>query len=180
MKVATKRISVTVPARKVDLQVFELYAENYDVPLNRLLQCEAFAQADSFLDDPLTSLEWMDELTESTETREVTLEFCPLAHALLSRVAELLRRPMPELLQGLLAEGGDMLKRNTEDALREPEGLFSEDMESWANEAIKFERLAARDKVPNNRGDTAGGWETFGLRQPEKRAASLALNGGVK
>lgn len=49
-------------------------------------------------------LETINDATKDEATSEATLQFCPEAHAILSRVAEILRRPLPELLHGLLCE----------------------------------------------------------------------------
>lgn len=145
--------------------------------MNLLLQAEAYGQAGTIDDDPFGMLEFMEEVLGHHDLEEVTLEFCPEAHAILIRLAELLRWPLPEFLHGLLDLGGFVLDDHIKDALSQ-DGIFGWDMECWAEAAMKFERLAKQNKTQGS-DEPTDGWDSFNITRPEKRAARLKLKGGA-
>lgn len=172
---ATSFARVAVPVRipAAHLKTFRFFCEAYELPLGHLLQEQAYAEADCILDMPFSMLEMLDETPPAPDGEEIALEFCPVAHEILSRLAILLRRPLPEFLQGLLHVSHASFRRSMDDALKEEDGINGPDMESWADEAIKFERLARRNKTPTSRGNT--GWIAFGIEKPSARKARAAL-----
>ena len=89
-------VTTRIPARQ--LRVFECYARHYNVPLIHLLSSEAYNQAATLEDQAFSSLEWLEKFHETTDLEEVCLGYCPDAFAVLSRAAELLRRPLAAFL----------------------------------------------------------------------------------
>ena len=156
------------------LRTAESYCESYDLPLAHLLQEQAYAQAETIMDCPFSTLERMDDHVKATETSEVVLQFCPEVYAILSRIAKILRRPLPELLHGLLDEAGWCLQAAVGDGLKTDDEIDRQDLESWADEAIAFERLAKRGKTPSTRGGDDG-WDAFSIERPHVRAANNPL-----
>jgi hypothetical protein len=163
------RIAVKTRIQTAHLRCVELVCGEYDLPIAHLLQEQAYSQAETIVDCPFATVERMDAHVEAKDTSEVVLEFCPEAHAILSRVAELLRRPLPELLHGLLDEAGWCLLSSVEEALNTPEGMHDRDIVEWADQAIAFERLAKRNKVPATRG-CEDGWGSFAIERPSRFA----------
>ncbi len=172
VKTKSDRVSVKTRIRTADLRTVEFFCDAYDLPVAQLLQEQAYGQAETIVDCPFSVLERMDDNTGTKDTSEIVLEFCPEAHAILSRVAEILRRTLSELLQGLMGEAGFSLRYSLDEALKTPDGIHDQDLEGWANQAIAFERLAKRNRVHAKR----DGWDTFTIDPPEARQTKLALS----
>lgn len=171
MKAARKPKALTVEVRigAEHFWAFDHVCRHYQLPLEHLLQSEAYGQAETLTDDLFAMLQDFDDRHPLPGCHRVTLTFCPDAHALLSRIAGLLRRPLPELLSGLLSDSGDSLQFAITDAMKEPEGLDQEDFEGWVDRAIKFERCARRNVAPGPH-FKGSGWATYNLTPPAVRA----------
>ncbi|MCP5534251.1 MAG: hypothetical protein H7A48_13865 [Akkermansiaceae bacterium] len=142
-----RRIEVKTMIPASHLQPFEEYARNHSLDIHQILQSEAFSQAEAMADDPFGSLEGMERDASGDESREIRLAFCEEGHAFLSRVSMLLRRPLPELIAGLIGLGSDILLDAT--ARMSPDCA---DMDGWARRAEEFEALAALNAMPTRRG----------------------------
>lgn len=165
----TKTFTVETQVSPEHHWAFNHLCRHYHLPLERILECEAYGQAETLTDDLFAMLEQFDDRGTPTAGHKVTLTFCADAHALLSRLAELLRRPLPELLAGLLADSGDCLQHAITDSTREPDGMDSEDIAGWADRAIQFERFARRNIAPGTH-FKGSGWTTYNLTPPAVRA----------
>lgn len=171
-------VPVTTRIPRKYLRAFEFYSEYYHVDPFEVMQADAYGQAVTFTDDVFWALEFMEDCHSLEDLQEITLEFSPVVHRLLSRVAELLRRPLDELLHGLLCAAGHVLEDYTNDAL-EKGGMEGPEMSFWADKAIQFARDARRDKSPmNTRGEDC--WDAFRLQPVGRLEGLVALGkGGV-
>lgn len=142
-----RRIEVKTMIPASFVQPFDEYARNRSIDLHQILQSEAFSQAEAMADDPFGSLEGMERDASGDESREIRLAFCEECHAFLLRVSMLLRRPLPELIAGLIGLGSDTLLDAT--ARMSPDCA---DMDGWARRAEEFEALASLNAMPTRPG----------------------------
>lgn len=176
---AVTRIGVTVRIPRKHLRAFEFYAGHYNVPVVHLLSSEAYGQAATLNDCTFFSLEWLERLRDTTDPVEVRLEYCPDTFAILSRAAELLRRPLDELLGDCLMSATGTIEETINDCTSGKMDWEHPDKISHANDAVQFARLALWNRSPGS--ETAkckDGWELFGLKRPEAREILLKLKGG--
>lgn len=134
-------ISLTIKVPLRHLKTFEFYGKRYQISLQKLLQSEIYGQATSIIDDPFWYLDYLEKIHSDEDLQEVTLEFCQDVYDLLLRISSLLRRPAPELFQGLVSVGACTLADMITDAL-EKDQMENHEMFWWVEEALKFERLS--------------------------------------
>lgn len=101
-RLAIKPVSVTVPLHPQTAHPFEVFAKKFQIPPEWLMQSEASLEIECFSDSCLDYMEWIEQKTPNGKTIPVELHFCPETHLLFTRVAQLLRRSVPDLIQGLL------------------------------------------------------------------------------
>jgi len=167
-----------IPGRQ--LRAFEFYARHYNVPLVHLVSSEAYKQAACIDDFAFAALEWLERLRETSDLEEVRLEYCPDAYAILSRAAELLRRPLDELLGDCLMSATGVIEETIDDCTSGKMEWEHPDKISQANDAVQFARLASWNRSPGSESAKCkDGWELFGLKRPEELEILLALKGGA-
>lgn len=141
-----RTIETQIPSKH--LRTFKFYANHYEIPVNRLMECEAYEQATTINDDPLCALEFIDRLHSEEDLCSITLEFSNQISELLHKISNLLRRPLPELLQGLITQGGLSLADHIEQAFKSG-GIENDSyLGAWAVDSIKFASLAKSDSSP--------------------------------
>lgn len=140
------------------------------------MQSLLYGQATTITDDPFGTLEHLEGYQPASQTEPVKLAFSAPVHALLDRISSLLRRPLDDLAEGLLAESGDMLAYFIKAAL-EGAGMDAErEIDSWAQESIRFESAAHAGRLPLDK-QGLDSWQVFNLKplQPAKARKLAAV-----
>lgn len=157
------------------LKAFAFYAAEFGLPLETLLQGELYGQATTLTDDAFYTLSHMDAAMSYDHREPIELRFADDVHALLSRLAELLRRPVGELAEGLLSLGAVVLADHIAAALN-GKGLDGDaHIRSFVEYALLFDIDARRNRSPiTDEGFDC--WTVFALEKPprEKRRPAVA------
>lgn len=156
------------------LKAFAFYAGEFGLPLEMLLQGQLYAEAVTLTDDAFYTLSHMDA-SMSYENREpIDLRFADDVHALLCRLAELLRRPVGELAEGLLSLGAVVLADHIAAALNGKGMDGDPHIRSFAEDALLFDISARRNRSPiTDVGFDC--WTVFALEKPPREKRSPAV-----
>jgi hypothetical protein len=144
------------------------FCNHYDLPIDRFLSEQVYGQAETINDGSLFTLERIHEEAGIMSPKDVTLYFCEDVHALLSRIAQIIRIPLPRFANHMIAASIDTLDDYMDECRRKPEDLDSRDMADWADRAIKFHRLQKQNQTRGWKSE-ADGWAAFGLTRPSKK-----------
>lgn len=160
------------------LKTFAFYADHFGLELETLLQGQLYAQAVTLTDEAFYTLSHM-EAAMSDENREpIGIRFADDVHALLSRLAELLRRPVGDFAEGLLSLGAVVLADHITDALKGKGMDDDPHIRGFAEDALGFDLDARRNRSPitDEGGDC---WAAFSIEKPSKgkrrRAAAATV-----
>lgn len=151
------------------LKIYAFYAEEFGLKLETLLQSDAYSQATILTDDAFWALEGMEQAMIQEDRQPFELTFSDETFALLRRIADLLHRPLGELLEGLLSAGAMCLACHIKDALNGA-GLSNDPhVGQWFETAVRFDLDARRNRAPVGK-DGMDCWDTFAIEKPKKRA----------
>jgi hypothetical protein len=165
-----KTITLHIP--RPHWRTFTFYANHYGLRVESLLECECYSRAGIFMDSPFQLLESLEALPPCDDCERVELAFADEVHALFVRLAHLLRRPLPELLSGLLCDGADTLARYIAEALK-GEGMDADShLAAWMEETLRFE-VDARRNIPPRRNDGLSCWDGFEIQKPARSKARM-------
>ncbi len=164
------RVPVTVRIQRNHLEAVVQYADAYNVPVQQILAAEVIGQVGVVHEDPFSALEYLDKAKVQGPEVAVELRFSKDTHKLLSRISKALRRPLSEMLEGMLHDGLDCLDGYLQDAVAKGT-LFTPDMESWARRGIEFERGARRNFTTSGDSRIPDAWDCFNLQKTTRRAS---------
>ena len=153
------------------LRTFQFYANHFGVGLEVLLQKELYGQGTILTDDVFWALEMLDDHHTTEDLEPVTLVFANQSHALLVRVSQLLRRPLGELAQDLLAGSGRILAHAIAAALNKDGMDRDRELPNWAKEAVLFDLAAKRERVPLD-SNGLDCWQAFAITKPKRKVAA--------
>jgi len=160
------------------LKTYAFYAEEFGVKLETLLQSEAYAQANVLTDCAFWALEVMEQATIHVDRQPLQLTFADETFALLLRIADLLNRPLEELLEGLLSAGAECLASHISDALNGA-GLSNDPhIGYWFETAVRFDLDARRNRAPVTK-EGLDCWGVFSIGKPKKRLKRSLQPGGA-
>ena len=121
------------------LAAYQFYSDNFLVPLKVLLQAEVLAWAETMMDDPFGTLEWIEvERLTADSLETVELAFSVETFAVFTRLAQLLRMTVEEFVGGMLCIGGDMMTIAIKTAKMDGGIDECDDLPAHAAAAIKF------------------------------------------
>lgn len=123
------------------------------------MQSECCNEAAVLDDDPLRMLERMDSQRPFRTPVEIQLEFPPNTYSFLVRVAELLRRPLEEMLGDFLVDSADTIAFEMSRSPQISEGTPDSDLAGWADMARAYHTRARQNLTPFAEGKKdAWGW----------------------
>jgi len=165
---------VTVEIPRVDLATYQKYCDYFLIPLDVLIQGDVIGQAEGLSDDIFATLEQFEELRNTPAPMEtVALSFTDETHAVLQRLAQLLRMSLPELLQGLLGMGANTIAGDLQEAERNGKIESCPNLRWYGHAAVKF-NLAERLGRPMASTPGVSLSSHFNIKQPAFLNAEVA------
>ena len=163
------KTAIAITITRKHLNTFKFYARNFGISAEAIMQREIYSQALTITDDVFGSLEYFDSHRTTEDLETISLSFSNEAFALLSRIADLLRRPLAELCQDLLGPAAAVLADYIADALKGNGIHADKHLPEWAENAAYFELAATRGKVPL---DQYGFdcWKVFNIQRPKRKS----------
>ena len=155
-----KTVTLSIPGHS--LKILEFYAAEFCLPVSLLMQSECFTGAAVLNDDPFRMLERMDNQRPFKSPVEISLDFPPAPYAFLARVAELLRRPIDEMLGDFLVESADTLAFEMSQSPQISEGTPDDNLAGWADLAREYHSRARKNLAPLF-GKKDDCWAGFGI-----------------
>lgn|GEM_PF-3904240 len=169
-----KTIVIIIP--RPSLKIFEFYAGEFGLSVKLLMESECCSEIITLLDAPLQTLERIEGKPTPQNLEIVSLEFTPEAYSFLSRISELLRRPLDDLMGAVLVESAEIIGYNLKESPQLKGGAPDSALKSWADSAKDFQLRSQKNLSPSLvQGFDC--WDWCGIKNP---AAAPAPMGGME